>query len=130
MAIWLLRGSNRISRLPISIYSDSQAFIRAFRTQKPSAGYHLIKEFTYLADNLVRDSDPNRHSHRIKLRWIAAHKDVKGNEKADEEAKRAASGESSPLEHLPHLLRDPLPLSVGMAKHKYLIKLREEWKES
>ena len=44
MAIWLLRGSNRISRLPITIYSDSQAFIRAFRAQRPSAGYHLIED--------------------------------------------------------------------------------------
>jgi hypothetical protein len=33
MALWLLRGSNRISCLPISIYSDSQAFLKALKAQ-------------------------------------------------------------------------------------------------
>ena len=128
LAIWLIRASNRISRFPISIYSDSQAFIKAFRAQRAQAGYHLVEEFTRLAAKLIRDAEPVRNPDKITLRWIAAHKDVKGNEKADEEAKRATSGESSPSEHLPHILRDPLPLSAGTAKSQYLLKLREEWK--
>jgi ribonuclease HI len=44
MALWLLRGSNRISRLPISIYSDSQAVLKAIRAQRASPGFQLIKE--------------------------------------------------------------------------------------
>ena len=129
MALWLLKGSNRISRFPISIYSDSQAFVKAVRAQRASPGYRLIKEFTGFAEDLVSDSEPTRHSHRITLRWIAAHKDVKGNEKADLEAKRAAAAwESSPSEHLPYLLRDPLPLSTGIAKAEHLNRLREEWR--
>lgn len=76
---------------------------------------------------LAQRVDPPGRRHRIKLRWIAAHKDVKGNEKADEEAKKAASGIVTPSEHLPHILRTPLPPSVGVTKHQYLLRLKEEW---
>ena len=38
---------------------------------------------------------------KFALKWIAAHEGVTGNERVDEEAKRAAQGESSPPEELP-----------------------------
>lgn len=60
----------------------------------------MIKEITSIAKGLIQGVDPPRRRHRIKLHWIAAHKDVKGNEKADEEAKKAASGNVTPAEHL------------------------------
>ena len=127
MALWMLKGSNRISRLPISIYSDSQALLKSLIAQRASPGFHLVKEITDMVDTLVLRADTVNHPCRIKLQWIAAHKDVKGNEKADEEAKRAAAGKSSPVEHLPHILRKPLPPSLGVIKHQFLIRLREEW---
>lgn len=46
MALWMLKDSNRLRVSPISIYSDSQAVIRAFRAQRASPGYHLIDEIT------------------------------------------------------------------------------------
>jgi hypothetical protein len=64
--------------------------------------------------------------HRIKFKWIAAHKDIKGNKKADEEAKKAAASHSSPTEHLPHILRSPLPPSIGVTKFQFLFKLCED----
>ena len=127
MALWLLKGSNRISRLPISIYSDSQALLKALISQRASPGFHLVREFTDMVETLVHGVDPASRRHRIKLKWIAAHNEVKGNEKADEEAKRASAGNSSPVEHLPHILRRPLPPSVGVIKHQFLLKLRGEW---
>ena len=127
MALWLLKGSNRISRLPISIYSDSQAVLKSLIAQRASPGFHMVQEFTGLAETLLRGIDPAHRSQRIKLHWIAAHKDVKGNEKADEEAKKAATGDSSPVERLPRILRKPLPPSIGVTKHQYLIKLCKEW---
>ena len=39
------------------------------------------------------------------LKWVVAHKGVAGNERVDEEAKRAVQGESSPLEEQPPILR-------------------------
>ncbi|KAF8808248.1 hypothetical protein BYT27DRAFT_7047840, partial [Phlegmacium glaucopus] len=65
---------------------------------------------------------------KITLRWIAAHEDVKGNERADEEAKRAAAGSTAPTEHLPHPLRLPLPFSAGIMKTQYMYQLKSEWR--
>jgi ribonuclease HI len=104
MALWLLRGSNRISRLPISIYSDSQAVLKAIKAQRASPGFQLIKEITSMAEALIQTVDPPQRRHRIRLCWIAAHKDVRGNKKADKEAKKAALGAATSVEHLPPLL--------------------------
>ncbi|KAF8814387.1 hypothetical protein BYT27DRAFT_7082368 [Phlegmacium glaucopus] len=82
MALWLLWGSNQISHLPISIHSDSQTF----------SGYHLISHLTRQAETLIANSESTRIQKRITLRWIAAYENLKGNERADEEAKKAAAG--------------------------------------
>jgi len=89
MALWLLRGSNRISHLPISIYSDSQAFIKSIGTQQAKSGYHIVSHFTRQAETLISNAEPTRNPERIKLRWIAAHENVKGNERVDEEVKKS-----------------------------------------
>jgi hypothetical protein len=82
--------------------------------------YHLIRDLVDVAESLIQGVDLVNHRHKIKFHWIAAHKDVKGNEKADEEAKKAAVGASSPakqLSQLSHILRSPLPPSLGVTKH-------------
>ena len=127
LALWLLKDSNSISRHPITIYSDNQAFIKAFKAQRIKKGYHLIKEFTRLAEQLTAVPNPPINPERINLKWIAAHKDVIGNEKADTEAKKAAAGDSSPPESLPPPLRNPLPRSANAAKTQYNNILKEEW---
>jgi ribonuclease HI len=130
MSLWLLRGLDRLSHLTISLYSDSQAVLKSIRAQRASPGYHLVKELTDLAETLFSGNGPINVRPRPKLQWIAAHKEAKGNEKADEEAKKAAQGDSSPVESLPDVLRSSLPPSVGVTKHQFLLKLREEWLES
>ena len=66
--------------------------------------------------------------------WVAAHKGVVGNESVDEEAKRAAQGESSPLEELPQILRRRLPYSVSAVKQEFAesqkVRWREAWQDS
>jgi ribonuclease HI len=79
--------------------------------------YHLIRDLVDVAESLIQGVDLVNHRHKIKFHWIAAHKDVKGNEKADEEAKKAAVGASSPAKQLSHILRLPLPPSLGVTKH-------------
>ena len=76
---------------------------------------------------MTRRTDPPHQQYGITLRWIAAHKEVKGNEKADEEAKEAAAGIVSSPEHLPPILRSPLSPSVGVTKYQYLWKRKDEW---
>ena len=89
LALWMLRGSNRISHFPISIYSDSQAFIRLIGALRAKAGYHLVEQFINQAESLIEQADPIRKPEKIRLRWIIAHSNVLGNEHADKEAKKA-----------------------------------------
>jgi len=57
-----------------------------------------------------------------------------GNERVDEEAKKAVQGESSPPEELPPILRKLLPVSMAAAKQEFTegqkVKWLELWKAS
>lgn len=69
----------------------------------------------------------------VEVKWIAGHEGVEGNERADEEAKKAAKDKkgSSPREDLPAILREGLKDSVSALKaaHKKGVKARwgKEW---
>ncbi|KIJ10436.1 hypothetical protein PAXINDRAFT_27103, partial [Paxillus involutus ATCC 200175] len=63
--------------------------------------------------------------------WISGHNGVEGNEKADEEAKKAAEGtrHSSPARRLPTFLRrGALPLSASALKQEQKTVSNEHWK--
>ena len=58
-----------------------------------------------------------KHSHRkqdINIHWVVGHKDVPGNTKADEEAKKAPSSSNPRKCLLYYLQEDHLPLSVSV----------------
>ena len=64
---------------------------------------YLIKKFLTLTDRInITNTNPN--SKQFKLAWISGHSSVQGNENVDEEAKRAAQGDSSLQHVLPPLL--------------------------
>ena len=64
----------------------------------------------------------------LRVHWIPSHKDFALNEKADEMAKRAAKGESSPNASLPKLLRHPLPFSIAAIKQDLKANVQNRWK--
>lgn len=130
LALSLVRRTDRISHPTVSLYSDSQALINSVSAQRARPGYHLVSAITKTALTMLGRTVGLDQPSKIKLCWIAAHKDVKGNEKADEEAKKAANGDSSPRLHLPTHLMSPLPPSIGIAKHQFLLGLREAWRDS
>ncbi|KAL1738047.1 hypothetical protein HDZ31DRAFT_51569 [Schizophyllum fasciatum] len=68
---------------------------------------------------------------KLVARWAKSHIGIDGNELADEEAKRAAEGESSPLHLLPEALRKntQLPFSIGALKQKHDKALKKKWAE-
>ena len=127
--LWMLRGSNRISLFPISIYSDSQAFIRLIGALRAKAGYHLVEQFINQAESVIEQVAPIRKPEKIRLRWITAHSNVLGNEHADKEAKKAAAGASSTNGLIPPFLQSPLPSSTGPVKAQFMNQLKLEWKE-
>ena len=66
------------------VFSDSQAALKSLGTLGPGAGQQIRK---HIQQEVAK---AGRHGLRIKARWTPAHVGVPGNEKADEEAKRAA----------------------------------------
>jgi ribonuclease HI len=123
MAIWLLRNQHVLGGPNVTIYVDSQAIVRAINANKSRPGQYLIESIIRLVEHVYQ----NRNRERLRIRWILAHSDVVGNERADEEAKRAAQGESSPIQLLPPLLRQPLPYSASALKQNHLKSLRSRW---
>ncbi|KAJ3876151.1 hypothetical protein F5051DRAFT_306630, partial [Lentinula edodes] len=71
---------------------------------------------------------------RVTISWIPGHLGVEGNERADEEAKRAAQGRSSPHSRLPRQLHRQLPQSQTAAIRTFRRQLEEHhdkiWKKS
>lgn len=64
------------------------------------------------------------------LRWIAGHSGAPGNEAVDAEAKKAASGESSPEDQLPEFLHHGrLPNSLSAVRQEFNALTKREWKK-
>ncbi|KAL1751442.1 hypothetical protein FB107DRAFT_192407, partial [Schizophyllum commune] len=66
---------------------------------------------------------------KLTARWAKSHIGIAGNERADEEAKKAAQGESSPDRLLPELLRSGtrLPYSTSALKQRHNARLKKRW---
>ena len=68
---------------------DNQATLRAFDSDLRKPGHHLAREALRLANQLQKRK--NKRKFELTLRWAAGHVGIAGNEKADGEAKKAAS---------------------------------------
>ena len=132
LAAWMLQGRPEVGRSKITNYTDSQAFIKATGTRKYGPGQYLVIEYLSLTEAMNNDANSLHPTGTTKfaLKWVAAHKGVVGNERVDEEAKRAAQGESSPLEELPPLLRRRLPYSASAVKQEFAESQKARWREA
>ena len=63
----------------------------------------------------------------LQIHWVPGHCDFEPNERADEEAKKAAKGDSSDAKLLPPLLRKCLPLSISALRQGNSAKLTKRW---
>jgi len=75
---------------PISIFIDNKAAILSGANPSSSAGSYLIGKFIRLTHALKEKYTDQELNLQLLVRWIPGHAGVPGNEKADEEAKRAA----------------------------------------
>jgi ribonuclease HI len=89
----LHQASQIPQRCPVSIYSDNQGGLKVINTPPEGPAGYLVQELVTLMTAL-RERRPV-FAKTIAFRWISAHSGVQGNEKADEEAKKAAAGRST-----------------------------------
>jgi len=87
--------------------ADSQAALKATRKTKGASGQYLVDLF----HKKIRLVQRQHTGVRIGLRWTPGHVGVTGNERADEEAKKAAKGESSPNNQIPKSCQGKIPKS-------------------
>jgi ribonuclease HI len=147
MGLHLLANLNRKLNGAVIMGSDSQALIRATENQRPHAGHYILDEIHNAAEKLhskqdgllnrqerlqlVRESRPwsGRKKEVIDLRliWVPGHHDFAPNERADEEAKKAAQGDSSDPKLLPPYLRKQIPHSISAVRQDFANRLQKRW---
>jgi ribonuclease HI len=66
----------------------------------------------------------------LTIRWTAGHIGIDGNELVDEEAKKAAKGQSSEPSSLPHILQWKLKISTTALKHNHNERAKKKWKRT
>lgn len=132
LAAWMLQGRPEVGKATVTSYTDSQAFIRSTGARKTKPGQYLVMEYLRLTEVMTDGTDiPIRPgTAKFALKWVAAHEGVVGNERVDEEAKKAAQGDSSPREELPPILRRRLPYSASAVKQEFAEKLKARWTET
>ncbi|KAJ3904493.1 hypothetical protein F5879DRAFT_776941, partial [Lentinula edodes] len=105
----------------VSIWADNTAAITATDTSKTGPSHYILDIFHHTLTAL-RAQHPDA---TVTISWIPGHVGAEGNERADEEAKKAASGRSSRKERLPPQLQRPLPHSQTAAIRTFRRKLEE-----
>jgi len=123
LAVHSIRATRRSRNITIAI--DNQATIQALAKPNRKPGQHLVIAFHHLLARLLAKS-PRLSIH---LTWIPGHADIPGNQVADEQARAAAAGESSPPKELPPILRRPLPLSLSATKSRQKSQLYDDWQK-
>jgi ribonuclease HI len=149
MALHMLKTRNRQLTRPLSICSDSQALLKALGNQRPHAGHYILDRIHDSAENLhaKQDSLLNRAERietlaegrewkgrtkgviDLQMHWVPGHSGHERNEKADEEAKKAAQGLSSEAKLLPPFLRKHLPASVSALRQNFMTSILKTWKQ-
>jgi len=121
LAIESLRDKHE--RIEWRIFTDSQSAIKAINKPHRQSGQAIIKEFLDCVDD-INDQHPHLH---IKIIWIPGHVEIDGNERADEEAKKAAlhPSTSQPYNHRP--LKSARTRAIKEAAKKQWDK---EWNEN
>jgi len=108
----------------VSIYVDNEAAIRAMQMRRPGPSH-------YIWDAIQDEFEALRKEHpgvEVTIRWIPAHKDVHGNERADQEAKRATTGDvETPDATFPTLLHHALPRNRNSLRKTFNKQLQNRW---
>jgi len=105
------------------ILLNNQATITTLTNNSRQSGQHILDAIHMHLKSL-------HWTHRwlkIHVEWVPGHTNVAGNESADELAKKAAEGISSPCQHLPPFLQNALPTSIIALKAACKTELHLLW---
>ena len=147
MGLHLLNGLSCELTQTTVLGTDNQVVIKALGNQKSHAGQYILDTIHKSAerlnakqDQIINRDDRNqtleagnswagrkRGVINLQIHWVPGHHDFKPNEKADEETKKAAKGESSDAKSLPPLLHKHLPLSISALRQENTAKLLRQW---
>jgi len=126
LAIHLI-GTKKRSATTCAIAVDNQAALQAFNSEMKRPGHHIAREALKNAFHVQKRR--KKSNYKLTLRWTAGHFGIEGNEKADSEAKKAASGLSTLTKQLPPFLRKPLLINPSAVTRKHNDGLKKKWKE-
>jgi hypothetical protein len=122
----LLRKQRNVEG-PVTIIVDSQPAIRA-TTSAASTPSHWIWDAWHDHATKLAKKHPQA---AITIRWAPGHIGIEGNERADEEAKRAAQREDSSAQAaIPKVFRGDLPWSRSAVRQEYYTELRAAAKQT
>ncbi|KAL7284522.1 hypothetical protein ACG7TL_001813 [Trametes sanguinea] len=127
----LRHGASAITKATRALWAhDGHASVAMYDNLAALAAGRMDALSAYKLNDLIS----RRPQLKLTLRWVPGHYNIPGNEAADEAAKEAAGGCSSPSPDLPRVLRKPLPLSVSKARQTFKAHLRqqaaERWRTS
>jgi len=103
----------------ISISLDNTAVLAALNDQNAKPSQYLLDWVHDMLESMDDDI-----SERIVLGWIPGHPGSRGNEAADIEARKAAEGDTSPMDTLPACLRLQIPVSLAAKRHSLMSELQ------
>jgi ribonuclease HI len=98
----------------VTMVIDNQAATRAVNNYNPSPSSWIWDEWH---DLYSRFSTTHTNA-KLTIRWSPGHEGTVGNERADEEAKRAAHRRTTPIDGIPEAFRPDLPISKAAARQK------------
>ena len=148
MALYMLTTRNRQLVKPVSVCSDSQALLKVLSNQHPHTGHYILDKIHNSAESLHAKQDGllNRSERLetlaegrvwkgntngvidLQMHWVPGHSGYERNERADEEAKKAAQGLSSEAKLLPPFLCRRLPASISALRQSFMSSLLKMWK--
>jgi ribonuclease HI len=101
---------------------DNQAAIQTTRREKAIPGQYLVNAVHRQIHGVVEF----QAGARVVMRWVPGHEGIEGNERADEEAKKAAKGETSHEWDIPIECRGVLPISRAAETQRHNAELNRE----
>ena len=104
---------------------DNQAAILAPTSPYSSSSHSLTDMFIDSLEGML-----NKHNlPHLAICWVPGHTNIAGNTSVDREAKKAAEGDSSPVERLPAALRKrgaPAILSVQQSRNNTVFQYKTQ----